>query len=491
MPGLPNVNDIMIEDVQGIRRQQEQQRQQIQQDQQIRQQQQAEVRQQIIEQQQMDQQRQLQQQQIDQQQLLERQQQIEQQRLLEQQQINQRRQQQRGSNVQTTDRPITAGNIQVVYNDELRNMMKTYDITVDEIRKMLEIYAQGGSATITKTRKNPDTGVQEVITLDFEQFTSPSRPGGTQIPTITPDANPLPGEPIERGMKPGEGTDVISPAEPRLEELMDAEAFLRQKIRELDAQLLALDNAYRNGQLTRVTRNENAILNRQQRREAERDLRTIQQEISRMSPQARRNLPPKEVLGPADDGRINPIDGNMPPLVRPGDMDFGRGQSGEIDPTRPFPETRLPGDVSSRRMESNIRRIEEENRRLLMRLQELRRRSQMSGLFGREAGNMPRNSFDLESFGTGRPPYGRLREELLRIRAREMDILRRLRMLSSRYTQLLNRRGIPVSRDGLTMRRPLNRRISFNGGRPQFTDRRTLTGSINGGMMQNPRVRLM
>ena len=49
-----------------------------------------------------------------------------------------------------------------MYNDELRAIMKDYDITPEEIRRMLELYARGGSATITKRRVNPSTGLQEV-----------------------------------------------------------------------------------------------------------------------------------------------------------------------------------------------------------------------------------------------------------------------------------------------------------------------------------------
>jgi hypothetical protein len=40
--------------------------------------------------------------------------------------------------------------------------MKDYDITPEEIRKMLNVYAQGGSPTITKSRTNPESGLMEV-----------------------------------------------------------------------------------------------------------------------------------------------------------------------------------------------------------------------------------------------------------------------------------------------------------------------------------------
>lgn len=40
--------------------------------------------------------------------------------------------------------------------------MTDYNITPEEIRKMLELYAKGGAATITKKRTNPENGLQEV-----------------------------------------------------------------------------------------------------------------------------------------------------------------------------------------------------------------------------------------------------------------------------------------------------------------------------------------
>lgn len=40
--------------------------------------------------------------------------------------------------------------------------MRDYNITPEEIRQMLELYAQGGAATITKERINPENGLKEV-----------------------------------------------------------------------------------------------------------------------------------------------------------------------------------------------------------------------------------------------------------------------------------------------------------------------------------------
>lgn len=34
--------------------------------------------------------------------------------------------------------------IQVVYDDELRTIMRDYNISAEEIKQMLELYAQGG-----------------------------------------------------------------------------------------------------------------------------------------------------------------------------------------------------------------------------------------------------------------------------------------------------------------------------------------------------------
>jgi hypothetical protein len=62
---------------------------------------------------------------------------------------------------------------------------------------------------------------------------------------VTPPADPLPGQPAPV-VKPGDGPQETSP--PRrttLAELQEAVEQLRSRISDLDAQLLALDNAYR------------------------------------------------------------------------------------------------------------------------------------------------------------------------------------------------------------------------------------------------------
>lgn len=52
---------------------------------------------------------------------------------------------------------------QVVYsNDDLRAIMREYNITLEEIQKMLDQFIEGGEEAMTIRRTNPDTGLQEV-----------------------------------------------------------------------------------------------------------------------------------------------------------------------------------------------------------------------------------------------------------------------------------------------------------------------------------------
>lgn len=55
----------------------------------------------------------------------------------------------------------TNGFLQIVYNDELRKLSSRYLITQNEIKQMLERYAEGGTATITKVRANLAIGMIE------------------------------------------------------------------------------------------------------------------------------------------------------------------------------------------------------------------------------------------------------------------------------------------------------------------------------------------
>lgn len=51
---------------------------------------------------------------------------------------------------------------QVVYNNDLRAIMRDYNITLEEISKMLDQFVEGGEEAMTIQRTNPDTGLQEV-----------------------------------------------------------------------------------------------------------------------------------------------------------------------------------------------------------------------------------------------------------------------------------------------------------------------------------------
>ncbi|XP_062567447.1 uncharacterized protein LOC134229695 [Saccostrea cucullata] len=150
--------------------------------------------------------------------------------------------QQHGSTVQPFADVIKVGNFQVVVNEELRNLMKTYDIATEEIRQMLKKYAQGEEATITKTRHN-DIGAQEVITLDLENFITKSRPRSA---VINNKASPFPGESTQRSMMSDVRTDVIRSAKPRQRQQIDTRTFLLEWLRYRQALLQASLNAYRN-----------------------------------------------------------------------------------------------------------------------------------------------------------------------------------------------------------------------------------------------------
>ncbi|XP_034308589.2 uncharacterized protein [Magallana gigas] len=170
------------------------------------------------------------------------------------------------------DEQITVGNIHVVYDDELRTLMRDYNISAEEIKQMLALYAQGGAATITKDRINPEFGFREIVTLDFEKFISqkPSVP----ITSVTPTAGP-----------------PSHPPQDAIQHLLSTEAYLQEQIKELDAQFDALNVAYQWGVIIKQTRNKHAKINRDQRRRFETDLRYIQMEISRRGGTEQRRIP--------------------------------------------------------------------------------------------------------------------------------------------------------------------------------------------------------
>ncbi|XP_062567443.1 uncharacterized protein LOC134229691 [Saccostrea cucullata] len=63
--------------------------------------------------------------------------------------------------------------LQIVYNDRLREVMRKFNITEADMNMMLSNFVEGGkSPTITKSVLNSNTGLQETITLDFQGFTN-------------------------------------------------------------------------------------------------------------------------------------------------------------------------------------------------------------------------------------------------------------------------------------------------------------------------------
>ncbi|XP_062567459.1 uncharacterized protein LOC134229704 [Saccostrea cucullata] len=334
---------------------------------------------------------------------------------------------------------ISAGGLQVVYNDELRSIMSEYNITVEDIRRMLEVYAKGGNAEIVRTRINPENGLQEIITLDFEQFTTPKNDGSSSS-TVTSTENLLPGQ------KPDSQANRENLLIKTLADLRGAEAYLRERIKDLDAQLPALNIAYRQGHISLLTRNQNAIENRKERRKTERELRTVLHEIERLiREEMRKNNRNTDNREPASD-----LDREIQVMQEQNRI------LAEI--LRSIPDTpKLPIDNQSGSGSSTIDRS-----------------LSTSG----------------DVAGTD-PSYEALRQEVLRKRARELYLLRQLRLLSGRFSSLSGRRGFPVTRNTLLRRQPIRRQINFNRT-PQRTNRRMLTGSVTGGNMSvDPRIRVI
>ena len=189
------------------------------------------------------------------------------------------------------------------------------------------------------------------------------------------------------------------------------------------------------GQISRRTRDENAILNRDQRRKFESDLGAIQQEIDRITgvPKARRITPPKEVTSDILETTINT---GLRPTQRPG----------------------LPRPTGSQVRDLQFGR------------------SRMIGQepLGQTTPRMSPSSFES------------LRQELRSIRARELYILNRLRQLSQlRNSQRLLNGRIPFGRNVPMLSQ--RRRISF--GTPNVNQvPRTLRGSVTGQNVERRRM---
>ncbi|XP_052681720.1 uncharacterized protein LOC128162526 [Crassostrea angulata] len=351
------------------------------------------------------------------------------------------------------DGQISVGNLQAIYDDELRTLMRDYNISAEEIKQILERYAQGGAATITKERT--ENGLQEIAMLDLESFISQRT--GASITSVSPKSDRLPGGVSQ--------VDFTSPPVDAIQDFLSAEKYLQEQIKELDAQFDALNTAYQQGTLTRLTRNENAIINRERRRRFITDLRAIQMEI--------KSRPGGEKMEP-----------EIPLKNRVDDGEFFRN-----DPPEPTAFKNIPPEVTRRggRIQSpTLRELELQIQTLEERLQ---RKAQERGLgrsgLGFNPGRIGNLNGPLPPRGQSPPPTGRprrfmtpeqraaLRRELLNIRRREQLIFQRLSQLRNRNSRLM----LPNVRD--PFRQQLRQRVSFsNGNRPQLT--RTLSGSVTG-----------
>ena len=232
----------------------------------------------------------------------------------------------------------------------------------------------------------------------------------------------------------------------------------------------------RTGQISRRTRDENTILNRDQRRKYESDLGAIQQEIDRITgvPKARQQAPPKEATRNITPGmiermvevnkvltkRLNAMSGTSSPR-------FGMGQ---LMPERPLPEQPFRTPINSGLSPTQ--------------------RPGLPGLTGSQV--IPGSRIiGQESLGqtTERmspSSFEALRQELRSIRARELYILNRLRQLNQvRNSQRLLNGRIPFGRNVPMLSQ--RRRISF--GTPNVNQvPRTLRGSVTGQNVERRRM---
>ena len=73
----------------------------------------------------------------------------------------------RGVEANVPSPTVTRPQLQIVYNDKLRQAMKRFNITEADMSEMLTSYTESGtSPTITKSILNPETGLQEVC-IDY------------------------------------------------------------------------------------------------------------------------------------------------------------------------------------------------------------------------------------------------------------------------------------------------------------------------------------
>uniref|UniRef100_K1PUP6 Uncharacterized protein n=1 Tax=Magallana gigas TaxID=29159 RepID=K1PUP6_MAGGI len=330
------------------------------------------------------------------------------------------------------DGHISVGNLTAIYDDELRTLMRDYNISAEEIKQILERYAQGGAATITKERTY-ENGLQEIANLDLESFISQRT--GAPITSVSPKSDRLPG-----GLRARHTIKRVGKTWPE-------------------------QNKRLAGTLTRLTRNENAIINRERRRRFITDLRAIQMEI--------KSRTGGEKMEP-----------EIPLKNRVDDGEFFRN-----DPPEPTAFKNIPPEVTRRGGRIQSPTLRELELQIQILEERLRRQTQERGLgrsgFGFNPGRIGNLNGPLPPRGQSPPPTGRprrfmtpeqraaLRRELLNIRRREQLIFQRLSQLRNRNSRLM----LPNVRDPFGQQ--LRQRVSFsNGNRPQLT--RTLSGSVTG-----------
>ena len=234
------------------------------------------------------------------------------------------------------------------------------------------------------------------------------------------------------------------------------------------------------GQISIRTRDENAILNRDRRRKFESDLGAIQQEIDRVTggPKAFQQAPPKEATRDITPGMIeritkknNELTNLLKAMGGTSSPWLGMGTS---MPERPLPQQPFGAPINSGPSPTQRPGLPRSTGSQVMDQQFGR-----SPMIGQEPLGQTTTRMSPSSFEA-------LRQELRRIRARELYILNRLRQLNQvRNSQRLLNGRIPFGRNVPMLSQ--RRRISF--GTPNVNQvPRTLRGSVTGQNVERRRM---
>ncbi|XP_061193810.1 uncharacterized protein LOC133202050 [Saccostrea echinata] len=191
--------------------------------------------------------------------------------------------------------------LQIIYNDRLREVMKRFNITEADMNIMLSNFVEGGkSPTITKSVLNSNTGLQETITLDFQGFTNEwlsqgKRDGTAQVNDRQPSAN-----------KPR--LDALDSVD--LASLEEQRKYLIRSILTLDAESTDLQEDLEFGRITENVYRERALSNRRLYRDLMEQLLKVQNILNEYETTGESS--PKAAMARRDSSRVIATDTSGP-----------------------------------------------------------------------------------------------------------------------------------------------------------------------------------